>query len=442
MGSLGAVLRHPEEIFPMLKLKMEMKNAEKQVPEKPHWAFCYTMLRKVSRSFAFTIQQLDSHQLRDSILILYLVLRALDTTTEECMNGFISTQYITWLVFTNAEDDTSLTSDVRVRILEAFYCHIDDPRWYFSCGTDDCKVLMENFHYVQVAFLELKKSHQDVIKDVTKRMGAGMAKFICKEIETIEDLNEYAHYVAGLIGIGLSKLFYASGLEDLAPDSLSNSMGLFLQKVNIIRDYLEDINEIPEPRLFWPRQVWSKYVVKLEELKYEEKSTKGLQCLNEMVTNALVDVEHSLKYLSALRDPSIFRFCAIPMVVAIGTLTLCYNNPQVFRATLKLRRGLIAKLIHQTRTMSDVHDSVLEFTSIMKAKVEMHDPNASTTLSRLDAIQKICRESELLNNSAEYYTVSKQQVYHSVQGAAVYVALCLAFAYLSSGLLNIALIES
>ncbi|KAG5143330.1 hypothetical protein JHK82_019025 [Glycine max] len=33
----------------------------------------------------------------------------------------------------------------------------------------------------------------------------------------------------GLVGLGLSKLFHVFGLEDLALDDLSNSMGLFLQ---------------------------------------------------------------------------------------------------------------------------------------------------------------------------------------------------------------------
>lgn len=49
------------------------------------------------------------------------------------------------------------------------------------------------------------------------------------QVESIDDYDEYCYYVAGLVGLGLSKLFYASGTEDLAPDSLSNSMGLFLQ---------------------------------------------------------------------------------------------------------------------------------------------------------------------------------------------------------------------
>lgn len=57
------------------------------------------------------------------------------------------------------------------------------------------------------------------------------------------------------MGIGLSRLFSASELEDpiVGQDTeLANSMGLFLQKTNIIRDYLEDQLE---GREFWPREV-------------------------------------------------------------------------------------------------------------------------------------------------------------------------------------------
>ena len=68
-------------------------------------------------------------------------------------------------------------------------------------------------------------------------------------------LFQYCHYVAGLVGIGLSRLFSASKLEDdmVGKDhKLANSMGLFLQKTNIIRDYLEDTKQ---SRHFWPKQV-------------------------------------------------------------------------------------------------------------------------------------------------------------------------------------------
>ena len=61
MGSLGAVLKNPDDLFPLLKLKRAMKHAEKQIPPKPHLGFCYSMLHKVSRSFALVIQQLDTN---------------------------------------------------------------------------------------------------------------------------------------------------------------------------------------------------------------------------------------------------------------------------------------------------------------------------------------------------------------------------------------------
>lgn len=68
MGSLGAMLRHPDDVYPLLKLKMAMKHAEKQIPPEPHWAFCYTMLHKVSRSFGLVIQQLDTN-LRNAVSV-------------------------------------------------------------------------------------------------------------------------------------------------------------------------------------------------------------------------------------------------------------------------------------------------------------------------------------------------------------------------------------
>ncbi|GFY94970.1 squalene synthase 1 [Actinidia rufa] len=368
MGSLGAILSHPDDFYPLLKLKMAVRHAGKQIPPEPHWAFCYTMLHKVSRSFGLVIQQLDT-KLRNAVCIFYLVLRALDTV----------------------EDDTSVPTDVKVPILMAFHRHIYDRDWHFSFllvtdwvivkpmlietldeesgGTKEYKVLMDEFHHVSTAFLELEKGYQEAIEDITKRMGAGMAKFICKEVETIDDYDEYCHYVAGLVGLGLSKLFHASGSEDLASDSLSNSMGLFLQKTNIIRDYLEDINEIPKSRMFWPRQIWSKYVNKLEDLKYEENSVKSVQCLNDMVTNALLHVEDCLTYMSALRAPANFRFCAIPQIMAIGTLALCYNNIEVFRGVVKLRRGLTAKVIERTKNMSDVYGAFFDFSCMLKSKV-------------------------------------------------------------------------
>ena len=96
------------------------------------------------------------------------------------------------------------------------------------------------------------------------------------------------------MGEGLSRLFsvLVSGLErpSLAGElHLSDQMGLFLQKTNIIRDYPEDY---VDGRAFWPQSVWNKYSAN-GDLGYfanpttEEAKTAGLNCLNELVTDAL-----------------------------------------------------------------------------------------------------------------------------------------------------------
>lgn len=77
------------------------------------------------------------------------------------------------------------------------------------------------------------------------------------------------------MGIGLSRLFSASELEDpvVGQDvELANSMGLFLQKTNIIRDYLEDQLE---GREFWPKEVKEKEYDRCEK----EILTQWYECV-------------------------------------------------------------------------------------------------------------------------------------------------------------------
>nr|KAJ0194583.1 hypothetical protein LSAT_V11C800441060 [Lactuca sativa] len=373
MGTLKAVLQHPDDFYPLMKLMMATKQAEKQIPTEPHWGFCYSMLHKVSRSFGLVIQQLGS-ELRDAQEKNFLNF-GIEIIAKKYLYGghFAALKFV----------ESMLT--------------------FLICGTKEYRILMDQFHHVSTAFLELNGSYQEAIEDITMKMGAGMAKFICKEeVVSMADYDEYCHYVAGHVGLGLSKLFYASGKEAMFPESTSNSMGLFLQKTNIVRDFLEDINEQPKSRVYWPRQVWSKYASKPEDLKHKENSVKAIQCLNDMITNALIHIEDCLKYLSGIRDPAIFKFCAIPQIMAIGTLTLCYNNIGVFRGVVKLRRGLTAKIIDQTKTMADVYGAFYDFSLSLRSKVNLKDPNAHTTVSRIEIVLKICRDSGTLHKRKSY----------------------------------------
>ncbi|CAI5987724.1 unnamed protein product [Closterium sp. NIES-65] len=338
MGLVGEILGHPDEFMPLLRIRHMAKMVSK-LPDDEDFAFCYGMLNRVSRSFAFVIQQLHP-LLRDPVCIFYLVLRALDTV----------------------EDDMAVPIDEKVPILIDFHQHICDPDWKFVCGSKDYKDLMQRLHHVRHALEKLEPRYKAVILDITRRMGAGMASFITTEVETVAQYDEYCHYVAGLVGIGLSDLFHAANLEEAFEESLSNSMGLFLQKTNIIRDYLEDITEEPAPRMFWPKAIWGKYAARLEDFKdVESNGAAAVKCVNELVTNALGHVSDCLTYMHRLRDPQVFRFCAIPQIMAMGTLALCYNNIGVFQGVVKMRKGLAAKVMEQTWSMADVRSSFTDF---------------------------------------------------------------------------------
>jgi farnesyl-diphosphate farnesyltransferase len=53
-----------------------------------------------------------------------------------------------------------------------------------------------------------------VISDICRLMGKGMADFAeIKKVGSKSDWDLYCHYVAGLVGIGLCRMFAASGLE-------------------------------------------------------------------------------------------------------------------------------------------------------------------------------------------------------------------------------------
>ena len=195
------------------------------------------------------------------------------------------------------------------------------------------------------------------------------------------------HSVAGLVGEGLTRCFIARGLEteELAAQGekvwpfckpageaeggrtlgLANSMGLFLQKTNIIRDYLEDY---VDGRAFWPKTVWSKHATTGDlgdftrpcarlgvdkaclsgyaaEVAKKGASDRALACLDELIADALELVPDALKYLEKIKTPEVYRFCAIPQVMAIATLVECFDNPKLFTGVVKIRKGMAARLI-------------------------------------------------------------------------------------------------
>ena len=292
-------------------------------------------------------------------------------------------------------------------------------------GEGDERVLLQQFSRVHSVFQRLPSHSQQVIVDITDRMANGMASYVTHDFRqgtaNLDEYNLYCHYVAGLVGEGLSRLFAASRLE---PDPvfasedqyLSNQMGLFLQKTNIIRDYLEDY---VDGRAFWPRSVWKQYsdsgdlgYFVLQHDPYVRK--QSLQCLNELVTDALELVPDCLLYMSKLRCQEIFRFCAIPQVMAIATLEKCFGNLDVFTGVVKIRKGLSCKLILGSSTsLSHVHEAFHQFATRIATKAKRvrsggnDDSARERTLQVCNAIRDLTRARTVrLQRTRTYATIS------------------------------------
>jgi farnesyl-diphosphate farnesyltransferase len=196
-------------------------------------------------------------------------------------------------------------------------------------------------------------------------MGAGMADFAAlatpempvAEVDSIADYDLYCHYVAGLVGEGLSGIFAASGKERSFLSgqlTLSNSMGLLLQKTNILRDVKEDVDE---GRGFWPRAIWSKHGFNsMKELVDPAREKEALFAASEMTLDALRHATDALDYMTLLKSQSVFNFVAIPAVMAMATLERCFMNKKILSGNVKIRKGEAVKVRH-VKEATDISSS-------------------------------------------------------------------------------------
>ena len=206
----------------------------------------------------------------------------------------------------------------------------------------------------------------------------------------------------------MTKLFAASGLEKSEVGEmhqLANSMGLFLQKTNIIRDYLEDNLQRRE---FWPREVWSKFALELKEFRDPEKNESAVYCMNILITNALKHVTDVIQFMSSVTNQTVFNFCAIPQTMAIATLALCYNNKDVFNGVVKIRKGEAVQLIMQSTNIDSVRQIVAYYSKQILHKIDRKDPSSEETRHIVQHIIITCGENIHDNSLVSPYSLLQQ----------------------------------
>jgi farnesyl-diphosphate farnesyltransferase len=404
-----------DEVFAAVWYKFGVPMTNKVDLADPDTKFCDDMLGKVSRSFAAVIRQLPKGLCAD-IMIFYLALRALDTI-EDDMEAFKG----------NEEE--------KLRLLNNFYREaLVTDNWTMSgVGEGDEALLLEQYGKCVTVFKKLSTGSQEIIADITRRMGEGMAIYVHKDLGQgtvkVSDYDKYCHYVAGLVGEGLSRLFTCTGYESPKIAEVSttkaNTMGLFLQKTNIIRDYLEDY---VDGRAFWPQEIWKQYTKTgdLGELALEANRQSAIHCLNHLIMDALKCIPECLEYMQLMRTEEVFRFCAIPQVMAAATLAELYNNPKVFTGVVKIRKFQSAKLILDTKSQDGLHKWFNILVRDILKNVPEDDPNAAGT-------KNICNEVLRLTDERASRAINAAYAQAANVGATAIFALSAYYIFAAEG---------
>jgi phytoene/squalene synthetase len=186
-------------------------------------------LDAVSRSFALCIPQLDP-PFRDRVALSYLLLRVLDTVEDAPFADRLLQQrlFTTFQKFLQKRP-----SSAEVEAFRASFPPVSDGEGALLADTE---AFIEDAH-------ELPAPARKIVLGATARMAQGMAGYARRDLPLrlvdVEDVSRYCCFVAGLVGELLTRLWALRGGKPPAMLS-AYRFGLFLQKVNILKDQAED----------------------------------------------------------------------------------------------------------------------------------------------------------------------------------------------------------
>jgi|AntRauTorcE11898_2_1112593.scaffolds.fasta_scaffold08056_2 farnesyl-diphosphate farnesyltransferase len=288
--------------------------------------FCREILQDVSRSFALTIPLLDN-KMKEPVMITYLQDRLLDSFEDEGdLSSDMREKYMD-LVVEIFNPDISNDTDIIGQISNSAH--------YFD---GSIKRLVLNANKLKTCFERLDPEIQQTSYKWLAEMNVGMKKYLDKPVDTFFELNEYCYYVAGTVGGFLTDSLITLGDVDSKDEKIlvENFVeaGLFLQKVNIIRDIKLDI--IGHKKHYWP----------LDELEITENELidisnkkRSLQVLDKMITDVKKHTKALVEYYYAIPDQfsGYKKFYSVNNAMGFATLELIENNPDLFYTDKKLK---------------------------------------------------------------------------------------------------------
>ena len=169
------------------------------------WEYCRNILPLVSRTFALNIGQLEGDIFK-TVLLGYLLFRITDTFEDT--------------IYRNEREKIADLKDFaeifkggkglshRLQLYESL-------KFKWKENSDE-KSLIENGHIVLRCYLDLRDIYRKIIDPLLVETSEGMSKFQKRkllskseifQLADIKELEEYCYYVAGIVGVMLTKIF-------------------------------------------------------------------------------------------------------------------------------------------------------------------------------------------------------------------------------------------
>jgi len=293
-------------------------------------------MQKVSRSFALTVPLLDK-RIREPVMITYLQDRLLDSFEDE------------------GKFDNDIRKENMDQVIKLFNPELNNEQKLISKIKGKAEhfngplnELVKNTDKLKTCFDSLDPNVQEISFRWLNEMNTGMKYYLDKQVNTFSELNEYCYYVAGTVGGFLTDLLIeVGGIEGKNKRILEKNFvesGLFLQKVNIIRDIKLDI--INHRKHYWPLQELG---ITEEEIIDPANKEKAVEALNKMVddvkrhSKALVDYYHAIpQEWSGYR-----KFYSVNNAMGYATLELVDGNTDLFYGDkkLKIKKTKVLKIL-------------------------------------------------------------------------------------------------
>lgn len=311
------------------------------------FAWCKSMLPKVSRTFALVISVLTGEKYK-SILLAYLLCRIADTI----------------------EDNVFLPSEKKYELLEEFISSLKTgipsgsvPLVFADHQTDDpdSDLTFQADRVIRV-FYTLPQETRDCIIPWIIEMVRGMKKFqafstpseTITAVKSVEELEEYCYFVAGTVGMMLTQLFIRfspsiSHENQKKMNRLAVSFGIGLQLTNILKDFNSDLQR---GWCYLPADLLQKHGITAGEVRSHPEDHRVQAVVDDLRKIARSHLTNALEYTFAIPrfDRQLRLFCLWPLHMANQTLAAITKTSSLFTGgTVKISRTQVKKTVLKTQ---------------------------------------------------------------------------------------------